>query len=885
MPEWIRIVRLRLATQGEDPDRHRDVVEEIALHLEDVYRAAKGRGLPETAARAAVEAELDGLGTLLRATLRRRRQPFASVRPTDLLGDVRRGFRAISAKPSASAVIILTLAVGIGACTTVFSLFSTVFLRPLPYPHPEGLVVLWEADRKTPSRQNIVAGPVYEDWARMNHTLDAIGIFEYMRFNIAGSGEPEQRSGIRASAGLFQTLRVNPALGRIFTPEEDAQAKRVVVLSDAVWRSQLSADPHALGKVLRINGEPYEVIGVMPPSFQFPRHGIGGWIPMSFAAQDRERDSHSFFVAGRLRDGVTFEAAQAEFSGIADVLSAQYSENKDETTVVTRMSEYGISRLRSMLSTLLGAVAFVLLIACVNVANLQLSQAVNRRREFSLRFALGASRARLSRQLLFEALALGLVGGAGGIAVAWLGIHSLGALLEPGFLDLPMRGALTPTIDLSVLAFTVAVSISCALLFGLAPLAGARRAALGPAIHGTRGATRAAMGARRLLVAAEVALALVVLCGAGLLLKSLSGLLHVDPGLDPAGVLAMEVSLPQADTYGPAERKTFCDDLDRSVSEAGAIFIAHGAVSHLPLSGMNAGRGFSIEGRPAPAPDDRPSANYRITCAGYFKTLAIPMIAGRDFAATDRRTNVVIINRVLAERYWPHQDPVGQRLKIGGYTSELPWLTIVGVAENVHHFGLESPPLREIYVPYGQSAWPVMTVVAKSRGDITPAVQVAMRDVLRRVDPSLPAASIRTMDAVIEGSMTWLTSFLRLLGVFAGVGLALAAIGVYGVLIYYVSQRTRELGVRVALGAPRAAVVSLVLRQSVWPVLAGIGVGAVGSYWTNRLLSDSLFQVKPGDPAVLAAIAGVLFLVGVVASWLPARRAASIDPLVALRED
>ena len=378
----------------------------------------------------------------------------------------------------------------------------------------------------------------------------------------------------------------------------------------------------------------------------------------------------------------------------------QYTDNEDETAVLTRLSELGIGRLRSMLSTLLGAVALVLLIACVNVANLQLSQAVNRRREFVVRLALGAGLGRLSRQMLFEALALALLGGAGGVAIAWLGTHSIGALLGPGFLDLPVRGSLQPAIDLTVLAFTLAVSLVCALLFGLAPLAGARRAGLQVVLHGgARGTTRTAMGARRFLVAAEVALALVVLCGAGLLLKSLTGLLRVDPGLDPKRVLSMQVSLPQADTYGPAERKTFCEDLDRSVGEAGAMFVAHGATSHLPLSGANAGRGFTIDGRPEAPQDNRPSANYRITCPGYFKALGIPVVEGRDFTPADRHTGVVVINRVVAERYWPQQDPIGQRLKIGGYTSGNPWLTVVGVAENVHHFGLESPPLREIYVP------------------------------------------------------------------------------------------------------------------------------------------------------------------------------------------
>jgi len=884
------IVRQRLHAQGENPDHHPEIVEEIVAHLDDVHRGAKARGLGDAAADAAWLAELDDLGSLTKALHRRRRTVFAADAPTPrtrfahLGGDIRLAFRSMRTRPSYSAVVVLTLAVGIGACTTVFSLFNAVLLKSLPYPDADRLVLAWESDKATPTRQFIVAAPVYEDWARMNTTLASIGIWEYLTFNVAAGAEPEQRQGLRASPSLFAVLGVAPAIGRVFTDEEDRTAAKVAVISDGVWQSQFARDPQIAGKTMRLNGQTYEVIGVMPPTFEFPRRGFGVWIPMSFADRDRHRDSHSFFVAGRLRDGASVADANADFGRIGATLATSYPENEDETSVVTAMPEFGLTRLRTMLSTLLGAVALVLLIACVNVANLQIGHGLARRREFVVRIALGARLRRLARQLLIEASALALVGGLGGVAIAWFGTRSVDALLGRGFLDLPMRGAVIASIDAPVLLFTLAVSMTCALLFGLAPLAGIRRAQpQSLLLGGTRGVTRSGMTTRRLLVAVEVALALVVLCGAGLLLKSLASLLRVDAGLDPDRVLAMQVSLPQAAPYGPAERAAFCSDLDRSIASAPGLFTSHGATSHLPLSGANAGRGFVIDGRPAP--ENQGSGNYRITCPGYFGTLGIPLLEGRDFSPSDRRgaAAVVIVNKVIADRYFPKASAVGQRIRLT--VDEAPWLTIVGVAGNVRHFGLESAPQREIYVPYGQASWPVMNIVVKSRAEISTASRDALRETLRRIDPALPAASILSMTTVVDGSMTWLTSFLRLLGVFAVIGLALAGIGVYSVLGYYVSQRSRELGVRVALGAPRRSIISLVLRQSLWPVVAGIVTGLIGSYWSNRLISGSLFGVTPTDPGVMTAIAVVLLVIGLAASVAPASRAARVDPIRALRDD
>ena len=892
MPDWTQLIHARLAAQGDDRPPL-DAVEEIAGHLDEVYRAAVASGATQDDARRAAERELAGMDALARSL---RHRPIAGAaagrRPlrrllSGLGGDVRQALRLIRERRGASAIAALTLAAGLGLCTIVFSLFSATLLAPLPYPGGDRLVLVWEADAGTPGSSFIASAPVYEDWRRSAASLEAIGIWENLTFNIAGGTEPEQVFGIRASSSLFDVLHVTPALGRIFTVEEETPGHAVAMISHRVWQSQFGGDRAVLGRTLRLNGTVAEVIGVMPAEFEFPRRGTGVWVPIALTTQDRERDSHSFYVAGRLRDGVSFEIARAEFDTIGKTLAGQYQENRAETSTITRMSEFGLIRVRQILWALSGAGVLVLLIACVNVANLQLGLALTRRREFIMRTALGAGPGRLARQLLVESLALAFLGGLGGLLLAWLGVHGLDAALGPQFLDFWFRGTVAVTIDSRAFVFALVASAASAMLFGFAPLAGLRGADLQRLLQsGSRGTTRTALGARRVLVAVEVGLAIVVLCSAGLLLKSLQTLLRVSPGLDPVNVVTMQVSLPQVDTYGRAERTTFCAGLARE-GDGRVAFASIGAISHLPLSGANAGRGFTIEGRPASPPGEGPGANYRISCPGYFRTLGIPLISGRDFADEDRQQNqlVVIVNRLVAERYWPGQSPLGQRLKIGNFSSRAPWLTVIGVAENVRHFGLESDPRREIYVPYGQAAWPVMTVLAKTTSPVTQASTAELREVIRRVDPELPVAAVRTMAQVVGGSVNWRQSAMRLLILFAGLGLLLSAVGVYSVLAYFVSQRTREIGVRVALGATRPSVVRLVIRQSALPIVAGLVAGVAASLWTSRWLSDLLYQVQPGDPAVIAVIATMLGVVGLVASWLPARRAASVDPLVALRDE
>ena len=884
-------LRERLAAEGMVPSAHRDAIDEIAEHLDDLYRSAIAAGNSAQEAAAIVDAELDRMGPLAvavadRARRRQRRSAPTETRTTGLAADVRHALRALQVEPGFSAIVILTLAIGIGACTTVFSFINALLLGSLPYPQPDRLVLIWENDADDPSRRTIVALPVYEDWRRETRSFESMGIWEYQTFNVASDQAPEQVRGIRATSSLFTVLGVPPAIGRVFTPEEDERQERVTVISDAIWRAHLGGESSAIGRHLRLNGESYQVVGVMPPGFQFPQQGTGVWVPFHQRQQDQERDSHSFQVAARLAPGVKFESAQADVEQVGRALRQRYPENADEGSIITRMAEHNLGQVRAMLTALMGAVGLVLLIACVNVANLQLGRALARRREFVVRLSLGAGFGRLARQLFAESLVLALAGGVGGLVLTWIALRAADLVVTPGFRTLPFRGEVALSIDGTVLLFCAAVAIAAAAMFGFSPLVGLNGREPNTLLRdGERGSTGIAHTARRALVALEVALAIVVLSGAGLLIKSLSGLLSVDPGLDPREVLTLQVSLPQPDTYGPPIRERFCADLSGSAEGLPGVR-SIGAISHLPLSGANAGRALTIEGRVPAGPDDEAGAAYRLTCPGYFETVGIPLLEGRDFTHRDvtRGEPVTIVSRTMAERYWPGVSPVGKRLKLGALDNDQPWRVIVGVADDVKHFGLDSEAQREFYLPYSQATWPVMTIVAKTVGE--PLLwRSALSGVIRRVDPHLPVARMQSMEQVIGASVDWRETPMKLLAGFALIGLLLASIGVYGVLAYYVSQRTREIGVRAALGATRRQLSSLVVRQSLLPIAAGVIAGIAGSLASGRLLQEFLYHVQPGDPQVIAMIVMLLIGVALLASWLPARRAAAIDPMVALRDE
>lgn len=898
MPDWKAIIRARAASSSlQFPD---DVVDEIAQHAEALFQRVRAEGASEQAAAAAVDEELRDLSTLA-DTARSARAARHSRTPLPepprpgrfhtsraFAGDLVYGARLLTARPGFTTVAVLTLALGIGANTAIFSVVNALLLAPLPFADPDRLVMVWEADAGNPRSSFIVSAPNWQDWRAQSTTLQDFAIWEDLSFNVSGGPEPEQVSGLRVSSSAFALMGVQPQLGRTFTAAEDEPGHHVVVISDALWARRFGRDSRVVGQLMRLNGQPYEIIGVMPESFRFVQARQALWVPIQLTAQDRERSSHSFHAAARLRDGVSFDAARAELTALARrIVEGQADDNRAHSAALVPLSDVGVEQLRPTLVALLGAVAFVLLIACVNVANLMLAQAASRRREFGIRAALGAARSRLASQLLAEGAILAFAGGVAGISLAWLGTRAMSGSLPPAIQFAPFRDAGAVPLDARVLAFTTCVALVTGILFSLAPMFGAARTDPGATLKaaGDRGGTGRLALLRHALVAAEVALAVVVLFSAGLMIKSVARLVAVDPGLDPNGVLLMDIALPQEDTYGLPERTTFCTDLEREVAPLPGVRSV-GAISHLPLSGANAGRGLTIEGRPIPPPDEGPSANYRLTCPGYFATLGIAMRKGRDFTEADSTTapGVVIINEEMARRHFEGQDPIGQRMKLGRQDSRTPWMTIVGVASNVRHFGLDNPVRREIFRPYAQAAWPSMTITVKAALDPLTLVS-PVKAALARIDAEQPVSRVQTMDGVIAESIGGRRFPMLLLALFSGVALALSAIGVYGVVSYLVSQRTREMGIRLALGARRRQVMQLVVGGSLRPVVAGLLIGVGGAVLSARLLSTLLYSVTPSDPSVLAGIVAILGCTAAAACWLPARRAATVDPLVALREE
>ena len=620
----------------------------------------------------------------------------------------------------------------------------------------------------------------------------------------------------------------------------------------------------------------------MPASFRFAAPTTGVWTPIAFSRTDESRGSHSFQAAARLRPGVTLAAAKAELDTFARGLAKQYPEDNDgETATATPMGDFGVLQLKPTLIALGGAVALVLVIACVNVANLLLAQASARRQEFAVRSALGASRLRLAAQVLSEGLVIATIGGVAGLGVAWAGTSVIAGVLPRSIIFAPFRDAGAGIrLDPWVLGFTALVSLMTGLLFSLAPIAGLRRPDLKAA--GNRSTTGRLTYLRTALVAVEVALALVVLVAAGLMVKSLARLVSIDPGLDPSNVLVVEMALPQADFYGPPVRKNFCTEVtERAGTLPGVLSV--GAISHLPLSGANAGRSFAIDGKTFP-PGQNASASYRLTCPGYFKSMGIRVIRGRDFDARDatEAPGAVIVNEETVKRYWPNEDPIGRRIKLGRPTDGTPWMTVVGVVANVRHFGLDDVARREMFRPYSQGAWPVMTIVAKTAAD--PASYTsAVRAALQQIDPDLPVARVSTMESIERNSMGSRRFPMMLLAAFGFVAFALAVVGVYGVVSYVVTQRTREIGIRVALGARREQVLRLVVMGAMRPVIAGLVIGSAGAVFASRLLGTLLFSVKPGDPAVIAGIAALLATAAIAASLVPGARATRVDPITVLK--
>lgn len=904
MPDWKDTVRQQLTGLRLAPTREAEIVEEVTQHLEDRYQELLCGGATATEAHEATLAEFHD-SPLLARQLRRVERPSQAEPVTfgnhwsrhmlaDFWQDLRFGARVLAAKPGFTFITMLTLALGIGANTTIFSVINSLLLRPLPFYETERLVMVWESQVSDPRSRDIASAPNFQDWQRQNDVFTNMAFFDSggNGYNLSGDGEPERVAGDRVSAGFFEVLGVKPQLGRTFLPEDETPGRhQVVVLSDRLWRSRYGADPELPGKAIKVNGESFTVIGVMPPEFEFQFWGGARqlWVPVLYTKGDQERGSRSFVPIARLKPDVTLEQANSQMNAIGLSLSQQYPKaNAGRSVTVEPLDEFGLKEQRGMLLTLLAVAGFVLLIACVNVANLLMARGATRQRELAIRSALGASRSRMVRQLLTESLLLAFAGGIGGTLLAVWGSNLLLKVLPGDLRTLPFRSLHDISIDFNVLGFTWGVTCLTGILFGLAPaLLFSRRDINASLQQGSRGTTGG--GGARLrqgLVILEVALALIVLTGAGLMIQSMRRLLDVAPGLNPSNLLVLNMSLPQENTYyGPPGHPHFTRDLQAEVGNIPGV-VGVSAISQLPIGGGMAGRGFVIEGRPDPGTENQPGASYGIICPNYFQTMGIPMLSGREFTEADSQEapGVIVMNESLAKRYWPDEDPLGKRIKIGNFDSQSPWLTVVGLARDVRQGGLDRPPRPQFFRPYNQAAWPVMAIVVRTAASPAAFIQ-PIKQALARVEPERGVSGIRTMDEVIYDSMGARRFPMMLLLAFSFLALTLAAVGISGVVSFFVSQRTREIGIRIALGARNGDVLRLVMRRSLSGALIGIGLGLAGSFAMTRFLTALLFEVKPMEPFVVGAVALLLITVALVACYLPARRATKVDPMTALRAE
>jgi putative ABC transport system permease protein len=802
----------------------------------------------------------------------------------DLLQDTRYGARMLRKSPGLTSVAVLSLALGIGAISTIFSFVNGIMLRPLPYPESERLVLLDETAFKRGSPSMNVSYPNFLDWRQQNHSFEDIGCYTTGGLIIAsgaGGGDPEQLKGAFVTQGLFEILGVAPILGRTFTADEDQpDHDLVVILSYGLWQRRFAGDPNILGQTLLLNNRSRVVIGVMPRGFQFPEVAEA-WGPLALNTKIFTRTDHGLLSIARLKPGVTLEFAQAEMISIASNIEAQNPVTNEGLSVsLTSLRAGLVGDYKKALLILLGVVGFVLLIACVNVANLLLARGAARQKEIAIRAALGANRRRIFRQLLTESLLLGLISGALGLMLALWGMDLLLAAIP---IDIPFW--MKFDLDGRVLGFTAACSLLTGFVFGTAPALEASNPDLNEILKegGRSGAGGGRHRLRSLLVVAEIALSLVLLIGAGLMMRSFMSLQHVDAGINPEGVLTMYIALPGAKYRPPEKRAAFFSQLLERVRSIPGVQSA-GTNSGLPLAGNNWGRSLTVEGFPVLSVGEAPAINHCVISPDYFSAMGIANLKGRDFDERDTRdaAKVTIIDERLAREYWPDDDPIGKRIRFGPPEDNEPWHTIVGVVREVKHNRLDASTRMSVYLPFAQVPIGGSSLAIRSSGrpeNLTGAVRAQMRE----LDPDLPLTQVRPMTEVVARSVWQQRLYTVLFGVFAAVALILATVGIYGVMSYAVTQRTREIGLRMALGAQKQDVLKLVVGHGVVITAIGIGAGLAAAVGLTRLMSSLLFGVTATDPITFAAVSVVLAGVALGACFVPALRAAKVDPMEALR--
>ena len=822
-----------------------------------------------------------------------------------LLQDLRYGARMLLKKPSFTLIAIITLALGIGANTAIFSVVNAVLLRPLPYKDPAQLAILWERKSLRGFERNSVAGHEYPEWKRQNHVFEEMAAITWSGgvHNLTGTGDPAVVYGPRVAAEFFSVMGVQPILGRTFQPEEDqAGANRVVILSYSLWQNRFGGEPGVIGRNITLNDQSYSVVGVMPSQFQYPPNPLTGegpqlWTPIAEPIY-LYRGRHFLGVIARLKAGVTLMQAQSDMNTIAARLEReQPADNTGHGINIVALHGELVKDVRRSLLILLGAVGFVLLLGCANVANLLLARAAGRQREIAIRTALGAGRFRLMRQLLTESLLLALLAGGIGLMLSyWL----LDLLVVSSPVAIPRL--VEANIDGRILAMTTGLSLLTGVLFGLAPAFQTSRVNVNTALK-EEARTSGSPGrqwVRNLLAATELALAVVLLIGAGLMMRSFARLLKVDPGFSPENVLSMDVALPNTRYQQAHQKAQFYEQVFERIKALPGVQSV-GAINGIPLGGTDSSLMFAVEGRPDARPGEEPSAQYRIVSHNYFSVMRIPLLKGRFFQPADARVALplirwypqqpfparfdepqappaVVINEALARRYWPDEDPVGKRIRV----IFSPWLTIVGVVGNTRQMRVDSEPepelsLLDLQEPQGQ-----MTLVIRTAGDPSD-LAAPVRQQIWGLDRNLPVTNVRNLSELFSHSVAQRRFNAILLSIFALVALLLATVGVYGVMNYSVAERSHEIGIRMALGAQAGDVVRMILRQAFKLTLIGMTIGVATAFALTRLMSGLLYEVPTTDPATFILIPLLLAGVTLLASFIPAWRAARVDPLVALR--
>ncbi len=855
----------------------RELDEEMKFHLSQETELRIDRGQSPDAARQSARRDFGNIALAKEVT----RDIWGWNALDRAAQDFRFAWRMLIKNKAFTAVAVLALTLGIGATTAVFSVVYTVLLRPLPFPEPERLVMAWEVQPS--GRPNVVQTQNFLDWRRRSHSFEDFAALLQAPVNLSGDGDPIQFPGLRVTEGFFSILGVPPLLGRAFRAAEHVSGgPSVIILSHGLWQRRFGSRPDIVGRRIQVNGAACEIIGVTPPGFGFPNQTAGAFVPAQIDPAAAPQQGRNYRTVARLKRGVSVQSATAEMQSIAAQLAGERPRmNARWSAKVIPLLDQTVGDSRRMLLVVFGAVAFVLLIACANVSNLLLMRASARRREMTLRVALGAGRFRLLHQLTIESLTLAVTGGLLGFALAWWGVPALIGLLPEGF-SLPRVDEIV--VDYRILAFTMLVSIGCGLFFGIFPAMQVDRGSVSTGLRlGGRTGTSGNRRVRNVLVVAEIGLAVLLVIGAGLMLRSFLRLHQTDPGFRPDRLVSFRMFFMPA-KYTDSQRRAAATQQILDRVRALPMIAGAGTIHLLPLSGAQSGSGYYRTDRPVPAPGSGSTADISVISDDYFRTMGIAMVAGREFDKRDRlgAPPVLILNRAAAQEIFPNENPIGKRLNVSWQGP--PESEVIGVSADIRHNGLEHDAYPTIFLPNGQRPNLFTFLLVRTRGDNASAI-AAVRQQIREADPDQGVSDIKTMTDVMADSIARPRIQAALLGVFGMVALALACLGIYAVVSYSVEQRSREMGVRLALGAAPASILGMVLREGLLLAAAGIVVGVVASLALTRYLETMLFAIRATDPQVYVTVCAILAASAAAGCYFPASRATRVDPAVVLREE